>query len=136
MRSDLIVKTVSFYYPDISAIYLFGSYGTEYERMDSDVDIALLLPVLTAKAAGRLSLSGCWSELASQTERPVDLINLRLVNTVFQHEIIQRGTILFKATDSATDTFEMITMSLYQKLNEERKGIIQEVLRTKRVLHV
>ena len=136
MRSDLIVKTVSFYYPDISAIYLFGSYGTEYERMDSDVDIALLLPVLTAKAAGRLSLSGCWSELASLTERPVDLINLRLVNTVFHHEIIQRGTILFKAADSATDTFEMITMSLYQKLNEERKGIIQEVLRTKRVLHV
>ncbi|HJW85897.1 MAG TPA: nucleotidyltransferase domain-containing protein, partial [Candidatus Brocadiaceae bacterium] len=121
MRNDLIIKTVRFYYPDISAIYLFGSYGTEYERIDSDVDIALLLPVLTAKAAGRLSLSACWSELASLAERSVDLINLRLVNTVFQHEIIQKGTILFKAADSATDVFEMITMSLYQKLNEERK---------------
>ncbi len=131
-----MVKTISFYYPDISAIYLFGSYGTEYERMDSDVDIALLLPVLTAKEAGRLSLNACWSELASLTERPVDLINLRLVNTVLQHEIIQSGTILFKAADSATDTFEMITMSLYQKLNEEREDIIQNVLRTKRVLPV
>ncbi len=134
MRNDLIVKTVSFYYPDISAIYLFGSCGTEYERIDSDVDIALLLPVLTAKAAGRLSFSACWSALSSLTERSVDLINLRLVNTVFQHEIIQRGTILFKAADSATDTFEMLTMSLYQKLNEERKDIIREVLRAKRVL--
>ena len=131
-----MVKTISFYYPDISAIYLFGSYGTEYERMDSDVDIALLLPVLTAKEASRLSLNACWSELASLTERPVDLINLRLVNTVLQHEIIQSGTILFKAADSATDTFEMITMSLYQKLNEEREDIIQNVLRTKRVLPV
>lgn len=136
MRNDLIIKTVRFYYPDISALYLFGSYGTEYERTDSDIDIALLLPVLTAKAAGRLSSSKCRSELASLTYRSVDLINLRLVNTVFQHEIIQRGSILFKATDSATDTFEMITMSLYQKLNEERKGIIQDILRTKKVLHL
>ena len=136
MRNEIIIKTVRFYYPDVSAIYLFGSYGTEYERMDSDIDIALLLPVLTAKAAGRLSTSACWYELASLTERFVDLINLRLVNTVFQHEIIQRGTILFKAADSATDTFEMITMSLYQKLNEERKGIIQDILRTKKVLPV
>ena len=136
MKDELIIKTVRFYYPDISAIYLFGSYGTEYERIDSDVDIALLLPVLTAKEAGRLSSSGCWSALSSLTERSVDLINLRLVNTVFQHEIIQRGTILFKAADSATDTFEMITMSLYQKLNEERKDIIRDVLRTKKVLHV
>ncbi|MEK7289910.1 MAG: nucleotidyltransferase domain-containing protein, partial [Planctomycetota bacterium] len=44
MRNDIIIKTVCFYYPDVSAIYLFGSYSTEYERMDSDVDIALLLP--------------------------------------------------------------------------------------------
>ena len=136
MRNDIIIKTVCFYYPDVSAIYLFGSYSTEYERMDSDVDIALLLPVLTAKAAGQLSLNACWSALASLTERPVDLINLRLVNTVFQHEIIHKGVILFKAADSATDTFEMLTMSLYQKLNEERNDIIREVLRTKRVLHV
>ncbi len=135
MRNEIIIKTVRFYYPDISALYLFGSYGTEYERTDSDIDIALLLPVLTAKAAGRLSLSKCRSELASLMDRSVDLINLRLVNTVFQHEIIQRGAILFKATDSETDTFEMITMSLYQKLNEERKGIIQDILRTKKVLH-
>jgi len=135
VRNEIIIKTVRFYYPDISALYLFGSYGTEYERTDSDIDIALLLPVLTAKAAGRLSLSKCRSELASLMDRSVDLINLRLVNTVFQHEIIQRGAILFKATDSATDTFEMITMSLYQKLNEERKGIIQDILRTKKVLH-
>ena len=40
MRNDIIIKTVCFYYPDVSAIYLFGSYSTEYERMDSDVDIA------------------------------------------------------------------------------------------------
>lgn len=136
MRNDIIIKTVRLYYPDISAIYLFGSYGTEYERTDSDIDIALLLPVLTAKAAGRLSASECRSALASLTARSVDLINIRLVNTVFQHEIIQSGTILFKSTDLATDTFEMITMSLYQKLNEERKDIIRDILRTQKVLHV
>ncbi len=39
-----IVRTVLDHYPDTQAIYLFGSYGTENEWPDSDVDIALLLP--------------------------------------------------------------------------------------------
>ncbi len=41
-----IVQTVLRQYPDTQAIYLFGSYGTEDEWPDSDVDIALLLPPL------------------------------------------------------------------------------------------
>jgi predicted nucleotidyltransferase len=49
MSSDAIVKAVLTFYPDVEAIYLFGSYGTEDERPDSDVDIALLLPYDRAK---------------------------------------------------------------------------------------
>ena len=48
-----IVRTVLRHYPDTQAIYLFGSYGTENEWPDSDVDIALLLPPEQAKAADR-----------------------------------------------------------------------------------
>ena len=42
MNSDAIVETVLGFYPDLEAIYLFGTYQTEGEWPDSDVDIALL----------------------------------------------------------------------------------------------
>ena len=37
-------------HPDTQAIYLYGTWGTEYQRPDSDVDIAVLLPYTTARS--------------------------------------------------------------------------------------
>ena len=39
-----IIEAVLNHYPEVQAIYLFGSYDTEHEWPNSDVDIALLLP--------------------------------------------------------------------------------------------
>ncbi len=39
-----INKLILNHFPNIQAIYLFGSYGTEDEWFNSDIDIALLLP--------------------------------------------------------------------------------------------
>jgi len=136
MQEKQIVTTILKHFPDTQAIYLFGSYGTEYERHDSDVDIAVLLPVLTARSADNLVFNKCGSDLESLLNGHVDLINLRLANTVFQHEIVQKGQILFNANKSVVDFFEMITMSLYQKLNDERKAIIQHIINTKKVFDV
>jgi len=58
------------------------------------------------------------------------------VNTVFQHEIIHHGRIIYNADEYATAEFEMLTMSFYQKLNEERKEILEEVMKTKRILDI
>lgn len=44
------------YFPNIQAIYLFGSYGTEDEWFNSDIDIALLLPHEEAKQISSLYL--------------------------------------------------------------------------------
>jgi len=44
-----IVPTILRRYPDTQAVYLFGSWGTGDEWAHSDVDIAVLLPVRTAK---------------------------------------------------------------------------------------
>ena len=41
---DLTKKVLQFL-PDVVGIYLFGSYLTEYETPESDVDIALLFPI-------------------------------------------------------------------------------------------
>jgi len=59
--------------------------------------------------------------LADALSKPVDLLNARTVSTAFQKEIIQSGRVLYCAGDDALAEFEMLTLSYYQKLNEERK---------------
>ncbi|MEW6218517.1 MAG: nucleotidyltransferase domain-containing protein [Thermodesulfobacteriota bacterium] len=112
-------------FPDTQAIYLFGSFGTEDEWPGSDVDIAILLPPPRAKKAGSLSFHPLRAELATLAGREVDLVNLRLVSTVFQKEIVMADRRIFCADPSAADEFEMLVLSFYQKLNEERAGILQ-----------
>lgn len=136
MNSDAIVETVLGFYPDVEAIYLFGTYQTEGEWPDSDVDIALLFSHNRAKEIKNIALSECCSALMGVLQKDVDLVNLRMVNTVFQHEIVQNGRIIYMKDENTIDLFEMIVMSLYQKLNEERAGILQEIYKSGRILNV
>ena len=41
-ETEKIITAVLKHYPDVQAVYLFGSYGTDEQWSDSDVDIALL----------------------------------------------------------------------------------------------
>lgn len=133
---DEIVRTVLEHYPGVQAIYLFGSFGTEYEWPDSDVDIALLLPPDEAKRTEHLALSHARTALEGLLRKDVDLINLRQVSTVFQKEIIMAERRIFCADAYAADEFEMLVISLYQKLNEERAEVLAEGLRSGRFYKV
>lgn len=119
-----IIRTILTHYPQVQAVYLFGSYGTEVERPSSDVDIALLLPPKEAKVVGSLLLSDLHLVLAELLGKEVDLVNLRQVSTVFQKEIVMTGERIYCADAYAADEFEMLTLSYYQKLNEERREIL------------
>lgn len=134
--TEAIITTILSHFPDTQAIYLFGSCGTDREWPDSDVDIALLFPVATAKAADTLFLSECQYKLKELLHKEIDLINLRTVSTVFQKEIIFTGTVLFCQDANAREEFEMLVISFYQKLNEERKEILDSFYETKRAYPV
>ncbi len=129
-----IVRLILSYYPDTQAIYLFGTYQTEYERPNSDVDIALLLPPEQAKAVGLLVGSDLYYDLESLLRREIDLINLRLVPTVLQKEVIMAERPLYQADPYATAEFEMLTLSYYQRLNAERADIIADAVKTGRLV--
>jgi predicted nucleotidyltransferase len=133
---DDIVHTVLAAYPNTQALYLFGSYGTENEWPASDVDIALLLPPEEAKLAGSLAMSDLRFALESLLRKDVDLINLRQVSTVLQKEIVFADRRIFCANRYAADEFAMLTLSLYQKLNQERAELLAEGLRSGRFYHV
>lgn len=131
-----IIQTVLAHYPVTQAIYLFGTYGTPDEWPNSDVDIALLLPPEEAKRAGHMALGNAHVALERLLGKDVDLINLRQVSTVFQKEIIMAERRIYCADAYAADEFEMLVLSYYQKLNEERADVLAEGLRSGRFYNV
>ncbi len=118
------------HFPGAQAAWLFGSFGTEYERPDSDVDIGLLLP----EKAGTDDIFSCRFALEEILSRPVDLVDLRGTNTVFQFEVARTGRPLFIADRTAANTYEMLVISFYQKLQQERAGILEAVKESGRIL--
>jgi uncharacterized protein len=125
---EKIIRIILEQYPDAQAIYLFGSYGTEDEWPDSDVDIAILLPPGESKKVGSLSMSTLRFALESSLKKAVDVINLRYVSTVLQKEIVTADRRIYTGDPYAAEEFEMLTLSYYQKLNEERAEIIERAL--------
>lgn len=131
MQNDQVIQElVRRYHPDVQAVYRFGSAGTEHERTDSDLDIALLLPPDSARRAGSLALGELHLALEDALRRDVDLINLRLAPAVLQAQIVVTGTRIFCTDTLLADEFELLALALYQKLNQERAGIIAEGLRS------
>ena len=122
MELEASIEIITRHEPDIQAVYLFGSHGTIDERPDSDVDLAILLP---PGRDGSLAASPLSGELSELVGKEVDLINLRTVNTVLQKEIVMADRRVHVADPCAADEFEMMVVSEYQKLNEERREIIE-----------
>lgn len=125
MEIETAIPIIVGHEPKVQAVYLFGSFGTESERSDSDVDLALLLPVGARDSLAASALAGA---LAQTLGREVDLINIRAANTVFQKEIVMSDRRIYCADPAAADEFEMMVISSYQKLNEERREIIEDGL--------
>ena len=127
-----LVQTVLNDYPDTLAIYLFGSWGTEDEWPDSDVDMAVLLPPQQAKGVDFWAWNNLAVRLGDIVHKTVDLLNARQVSTVMRKEIIMANRRVFCADENAADEFEMLTLSYYQKLNQERAGVLAEGLHSGR----
>lgn len=130
----VIVSLCKKHFPQLQAIYFFGSYTTEHQTSASDVDLALLLPVEVAKMAGSLSMHELRFELEDTFNKDVDLVNLREVSTVFQKEILSAEGCIYNGDVNGIAEFEMLTISYYQKLCSERADIVQSIIDSGRVL--
>ncbi len=132
-----LIKAVCISHPDTQAIYLYGTWGTEDQRRGSDLDIAVLLPPTTARTVDH----SAWLHLSVEVARAAkveyaDLINLRTASVILRKEIIAANRRIYCADEYAADEFEMLTLSYYQKLNEERREIVESGLSTGRFYDV
>lgn len=106
-----------------SLIYLFGSTVKGTLHNGSDIDIAFL----SDEKLDKYDLFMMAQELAEKVKREVDLIDLNQASTVFQAQIIQTGKVIYCISESQKAQFEMKTLKMYVKLNEERSEILHNI---------
>ena len=130
-----VIHTIRTAHPSTQAIYIYGTWGTEHQRADSDLDIAVLLPRAAACAVDFWVWCQLSVEIASVAKvGRADLINLRCVDTDLQAEILRTGRVIQCADDETRIGFEALILSMYQRLNAERAGIREEIIKSGRVL--
>jgi len=125
MITDLIRDRVN----DPIAIYLFGSRVTDAVHESSDFDIAVL-PTEPIPASLRWDIQ---QELAIILRSDVDLVDLRSASTVMRFQVVTTGDVMFENNATQRAEFEMVTLSMYTRFNEERRGILEQVKREGRV---
>jgi predicted nucleotidyltransferase len=116
-------------FPGLISVYRFGSFDTEHERPESDLDLAVY-------AGGPLPVVKLWrfaQELAAGVGRDVDLVDLAAASTVMRAQVIHGGERIHCADEFACETFEDYAYASYARLNEERSGILQDILRRRSV---
>lgn len=102
---------------------MFGSTAENRERKDSDIDIAYLSDT-TLGNYERFLLA---QDLANIVHRDVDLVDLSEASTIFQAQIIHKGKTIFCSDEERKIVFEMKTLKMYSKLNEERQIVLDDI---------
>lgn len=127
MRPDLekAIDTIRAQFPTVWAIYLYGSFDTEYERPGSDLDLAVLLD----HKEKPLPLWNLAQDIAVAIDRDVDLVDLREVSTVLQNQIITSERRIFCSEPKECDRLETAYLSMYLRFNEERKDWLDDFRR-------
>ncbi|MCM8624890.1 nucleotidyltransferase domain-containing protein [Accumulibacter sp.] len=87
MTSDEVIRSVLSRHPQVKLAVLFGSLAAGTARPDSDLDLAVADDQPLSVDA-RMALI---DDLAQQTGRPVDLIDLKLAGEPLLGQILTRG---------------------------------------------
>ena len=121
---DMLKKEI----PKLQALYIFGSYADGTATNTSDIDIAYL----TTEALSPTRRWDVSQELAILLSHDVDLIELSQTNTIFRYQILSKGTRIY-GEGYDVESFETLAYSFYLRFQEERKPIVDEILKNRSV---
>lgn len=111
--------------PGLGVVWLHGSRARGDARSDSDVDLALV-------ADAPLDLHNLLSleiDLATRLGDDVDLVDLFRADDVLRLQVIEHGRVLFERSPADLARFEMHALSRYARFDEERRAILEDVVR-------
>lgn len=110
--------------PGIRVAWLHGSHARGDARDGSDVDMALIADA----PVGLGELLALQADLAALLGDEVDLVDLFTADDVLRVQVIEHGRVLFEQTPADRARFEMHALSRYAHLNEERRGILDDII--------
>jgi len=105
-------------------VYLFGSPASGTSRPESDLDLA----VLGERPYDPWDLFQVASLLSRLVGREVDLVDLRQAPLALQAQVAAFGQALYLRENEA-ERFLDLALKAYARLNEERAGLIQDILK-------
>lgn len=123
---DQIIQIITERIPSVQAIYLFGSQVAGMNSADSDVDIAFFTPF--EYKSDPVLIFRVKQELELALGKDVDLIHLNQASMVFQFEITTTAAHLYVKDASLILQYETLVLSMYQRLQEERKDILDQII--------
>ncbi|MDA3809731.1 MAG: nucleotidyltransferase domain-containing protein [Spirochaetaceae bacterium] len=106
---------------NIDFLYQFGSSVTGREHSNSDIDLAFY----SQEIYDNYKIFLLAQDLSRTLGKEIDLVQLRLANTVFQKEVLSKSLVLFEKEKSKREEYEMILLKKYTRLNEERQEILE-----------
>jgi predicted nucleotidyltransferase len=112
--------------PNAWAIYVYGSFARGEEWPDSDLDLAVLLPP-GDRIPDLLALVG---EIATRTNRDVDLVDLRTAGDTLRREVLADGRTLFISRPDHVLAWEASALSRYARHREEIRDLLDDFRRT------
>jgi uncharacterized protein len=122
MNQEKIVQLLRDQVSGLLAVYGFGSRIQGQERVESDLDLAVLV-------AGYADQEQLWL-LAGECEDlagcPVDLIDLRAASTVMQYQVLTKGE-RWWALDVRAGLFEAAVLSEKTALDAARAGLLADI---------
>ena len=128
--NEQIIHHLQEHIPHLEAIYLFGSQADQTSHAHSDVDIAFLCD----KELDTVRLWTISNALAFELKIDVDLIDLKMTNTIFRVQILSTAKRIYCSNIPKTEAFESLAYSFYIRFKEERKAIEEQIIKDKKVL--
>ena len=110
--------------PDVISAYLFGSFARGDQRRESDLDIA----VLTNRELPPVERFEAAASIAHELGNDVDLIDLRRASTVLRCHAVAHGKRVIGGDSGEGAVFEDFVYADYARLNEERAGILKDLM--------
>jgi predicted nucleotidyltransferase len=130
-QEQIIVEFLKERIPGIKGIYLFGSHADGTARPDSDYDVAYLTE--RPEKMESLTRFNLAVELGGQLGSSVDLVDLQNASIDFRFVIVSTAKRIYCGDVTFCDTFDMITFSMYQRFEEERRPIIEDIKKRGRI---
>ena len=118
-------------YPQIQAVYLFGSTATGKVRVDSDIDLAIVTDDETVKDEKLLILA----DLAREGFCNVDLIFMDTDDIVLQYEAVRQNVVIYQKPEfDSCSTYSRIVrryLDFYPYLTVQRKAYKKRIMHGK-----